>query len=67
MDCASCIFHQVASLPNRHHDDLLIKLLSQAANVEHGDPGRLLDSVLATYKRDGLVNGKTFMDIYNQV
>ncbi|KAF8605594.1 UDP-Glycosyltransferase/glycogen phosphorylase [Ceratobasidium sp. AG-I] len=41
-------------------------LTGQAANVEHGHGGRLLESVITTYKRDGLADRKTFMDVYNQ-
>ncbi|KAF8605590.1 UDP-Glycosyltransferase/glycogen phosphorylase [Ceratobasidium sp. AG-I] len=40
--------------------------ISHSGNAEHGHGGRLLESVAAAYKRDGLENGKTHLDIYNQ-
>ncbi|KAF8605608.1 UDP-Glycosyltransferase/glycogen phosphorylase [Ceratobasidium sp. AG-I] len=41
-------------------------LISYAGGVEHGHGGRLFESITSTYKRDGLVNGRTLMDIYKE-
>ncbi|KAF8605593.1 UDP-Glycosyltransferase/glycogen phosphorylase [Ceratobasidium sp. AG-I] len=41
-------------------------LTAHTGSAEYGHGGRLLENVAAAYKRDGLANGKTFEDIYNQ-
>ncbi|KAF8605610.1 hypothetical protein BDV93DRAFT_554463 [Ceratobasidium sp. AG-I] len=43
-----------------------ISLISHVGNVEHGHGGRLIETIAASFKRDGLENGRTFLDIYNQ-
>jgi hypothetical protein len=40
---------------------------SHVGDEEYGHGGRLLGGVEAVYKRDGLADGNTFEDLYEQV